>query len=354
MIRLLDRVLAAVVVFLLCLSAGNAQRQLENGLHLPVLRGIDLTLKGTYSEADSIFANLEGKYPHHPAPTVYRAGVRQSRMIDYRLEMRDVVFDSLLEKGLAKCEAYIEMYPDQPWGYFFRGTARGYASYACVARGDWLGGFVKGISAVSDFEKSLALDSTLFDAWVGIGAYRYWRSEKSEFLHWLPFVDDQRDEAISLILRTVRQGIYNRFTAINVLTHIYLTAGRPEAALELVQEGLRTYPNHRVFLWEKGDALMALQRYAEAVEHFEHLLRVVEQGEEPHRYNKMLCLLRLAQAKRGISQDAEALNLVEKAIAYGSTGIPAYLADRGRERLDEAKRLLVELRLKISSSNGRK
>jgi tetratricopeptide (TPR) repeat protein len=98
-----------------------------------------------------------------------------------------------------------------------------------------------------------------------------------------------------------------------------------------------------LLLLNVGYALPALGRYEEAVEHFWHLLRVLEQGEEPYRYNKMLCLLCLAQAKRGISADAEALSMVEQAIEHGS-GVSLNRELIGVENASKRQeRLLVEL-----------
>ena len=339
----MQRSLALAFVLAQFAASGYAQRPLEAPLHGLVLEGIELTLNQRHEEADSLFRLAAREYPDHPAGHVYRVGAFQARSIDYKLALDGPEFDSLLAKALEASQRMIEMDPDNPWGYFFLGTTLGYDSYARVYRGDWLGGVMKGMSSVREFRKAVERDSSLLDAYVGIGTYTYWRSRKTEFLHWLPFVSDESDQGIGLVRKTAEGGIYNRYTALSVLASIELDAGRPARARELVVEGLRRYPENRIFLWERGEAEMLLHKYADAADTYGRLLSILRSGNESNLYNEMVCLLNLARAKTGVGDSTAAFRMAQQALALGDRGFPKHLSARGEEKTDELRQMVDQL-----------
>lgn len=345
-----QRFLALAFVFAQFAASGYAQRLLEAPLHGLVLEGIELTLNQRHDEADSLFRLVAREYPDHPAGHVYRAGAFQARSIDYKLALDGPEFDSLLAKALESSQRMTEMDPDNPWGYFFLGTTLGYDSYARVYRGDWFGGVMKGMSSVREFRKAVERDSSLLDAYVGIGTYTYWRSRKTEFLHWLPFASDERDQGIALVRKTAEEGIYNRYTALTVLASIELDAGRPAKARELVVEGLRRYPENRIFLWERGEAEMLLHMYAEAADTYGRLLSILRRGDESNVYNEMVCLLNLARAQTGMGDSTAAFRMVQQALTLGNRGFPKHLSTRGKEKIDEL-RLMVDQLSRFNTTN---
>ncbi len=323
--------------------SGYAQRLLEAPLHSLVLEGIELTLSQRHEEADSLFRLVAREYPDHPAGHVYRAGAFQARSIDYKLVLEGPEFDSLLARAHEASERMIERDPDNPWGYFFLGTTLGYDSYARVYRGDWLGGVMKGMSSVHEFRKAVERDSSLLDAYVGIGTYTYWRSRKTEFLHWLPFVSDESDQGIALVRKTAEGGTYNRYTALTVLASIELDARRPARARELAGEGLRRYPENRTFLWERGEAEMMLGEHAAGADTYERLLSILRSGKESNAYNEMVCLLNLARAKAGVGDSTAAFLMAQQALTLGDRGFPKHLATRGKEKADEVRQMVDKL-----------
>lgn len=331
-----------IFLFLLSLSsASQAQLLLEPRLHGLVLEGIDLTMNQQYEKADSLFRHVVREFPESPVGLVYRAGVFQARSIECKLAMDDPGFDSLLVRARESSERMIGKRPDDPWGYFFLGTTLGYDAYARVYRGDWLGGTMKGISSVREFRKAVERDSSLIDAYVGIGTYTYWRSRKTEFLHWLPFVPDEREAGMSFVRKTVQSGVYNRTTAISVLASMELDAGRGARSKELAATGLERYPENRTLLWLLGEADMKLGEYPDAMQTYGRLLSVLKDGNESNVYNEVVCLLNLARAYAGIGDSSLAMLRAKQAVTLADHGFPGHLAGRGKEKANEA-RVLVE------------
>ena len=223
----------------------------EPRLHALILQGIDLTWQERYKVADSVFLELTREFPDHPAGYIYRAGLLQSVAMDNEDVVDRARFDSLIELGKLKAKELVRNDQLRQWGHFFLGTADGSDSYARVYRGDWFGGTRRALASVSSFKDALGIDSTLYDAYAAIGAFNYWRSRKTESFNWLPFLGDDRPESFVLLQKSIDGGIYNRSTALSLLSAICLDAGRYDQAIRCCEEALRRYPSNRTFLWGK-------------------------------------------------------------------------------------------------------
>lgn len=334
----------ALCIVFLVQGTVRAQLRLEEPIDRLVRTGIDLTFQQRYEEADSVFAAVIHQFPDSPAGYVYRAGAYQSRCLEGKLEMKTPLFDTLLSRALDASEGMIGKSPESPWGYFFLGTTLGYDSYARVQNGDWLGGTMKGIASVGEFRRAIEKDSSLVDAYVGIGTYMYWRSRKTEFLHWLPFVSDEREPGRVLIQRTINAGVYNRLTALGVLAAIELDAGRFKVAKELADRGLSLYPRNRTFLWECAEAELKSGDFRAARRTYERLLSVLKNGKEENVYNELVCLLNLARACSGEGDTSQALIHVQEALALADRGFPPHLRARGNEKVKGVRELVNALR----------
>ena len=180
---------------MIAVAISNAQWKFDSLIHPLVVSGIDCILKQEYNRADSIFNVVSNRYPDNPVGYLYRAAVMQAYNIDFDVPIEHGKFDSLLLGGRNTAEKI-----SLPWSAYSLGMADGYDAYERVENGDWFGGVRKGMSSASKFEEIIEKDSSFYDAYVGIGTYYYWRSRKTEFLHWLPFVKDDRALGIRLLI----------------------------------------------------------------------------------------------------------------------------------------------------------
>ena len=248
-------------------AISHAQWKLDSLVHSLVVTGIDFILKQDYDRADSLFRAVTDRYPNQPAGYLYQAAVMQAYNIDFDVPIDQEKFDSLLIKGKNAAEKM-----SSPWSGYFIGTADGYDAYERVERGDWFGGVRKGMSSASTFEEIIEKDSTFYDAYAGIGTYYYWRSRKTEFIRWLPFVKDDRALGIRMLITGAERSEYNRFAAMSALVSIYLDAENYKQAETWSKRGLNSYPENRVFLWGLATALDGQNRSAEAVPAYSILL----------------------------------------------------------------------------------
>jgi len=323
---------------ILASAAAHAQWRLEQPLHALLVHGIDHILKQEYEQADSVFRLATVRFPDHPAGYLYRAAVLQAIMIDFDVPIDREKFDSLLQKGKSAAE---EISP--PWNKYFLGTADGYDAVERVERGDWLGGVRKGMSSASKFEDIIEQDSSFYDAYVGIGTYYYWRSRKTEYIRWLPFVKDDRELGIRLLKIGADRSEYNRFAAMSALVSIYLDMEQYGNVEEWSKRGLQAYPENRIFLWGKATALDRQHRSGEAGVAYAALLENILSAHAPHPYNEIVCRLNLVKSKMASNDTTDVVTHLEKLISYEACSFPASMQSRAKGKIDEARKLLATL-----------
>ena len=88
-----------------------------------------------------------------------------------------------------------------------------------------------------------------------VGTYYYWSSRKTAFLRWLPFIKDDRELGIKMLIVGAERSEYNRFAAMSALVSIYLDAENYKQVEEWSRRGLKSYPENRIFLWGLATAL---------------------------------------------------------------------------------------------------
>lgn len=270
----------------------NAMRKLEP----LVLRGIQLTVAHRYQEARACFDSLSTALPTHPAGPFLLAAMLHSQMLDYESDRGETEFYRLIQEGVARATRQLRADPNNSWALFYRGAAYGYRAFHAARQGRYLRAYRDGQLAMRDLQKAVATDSSLADAYLAIGSYKYWRAKVLRYLNWLPFVPEEREEAIRLIRLAIAKGRYSYLTGLSDLSWILIDAGRCEEAVACAQEGLTACPDSRFFLWPLAEAHFRRGDYFAAAEWYERLLASLLQVPDSNHYNEIICRLRLARA----------------------------------------------------------
>ena len=274
-----------------------AQSTSNQRMHDVILQGIDLTMRQDYPAARAVFQSVIEKYPVNPAGYLYLAGTVQAEFSDYEDGFNRRLFDSLLAKGEALADQLIEKKDSADWGYYYAGTALSYRAFSESERGNWPSVIIDGMNSSKMFERCLELNPKFYDAMGGLGTYYYWRSKKTEFLSWLPFVSDRKKEGISLLKTAVESGTYDTFEAMNSLILVLTEEERYDEALPITLQALTRYPDNRSFLW-------CLVGIVERVPHKDtaaiksavnRLLASVVHAPVRNQYYEAACRLKLAQ-----------------------------------------------------------
>ena len=260
-----------------------------------IMLSIRSSIVHDYTTAENAALELIEKHPDFPGGYFFRAGVINSMITDYEESYRLEDFFTYIDQAVEVSETAIEKAPDDAWNHFYLGGSKAYLAFYHLRKDNLFTSLLAGRNALKSLKQAVELDSALYDAYIGLGNYKYWLSQKTEFLKWLPFVPDRREEGIRELYLARDKGKYSWESASPALCWVLIRAKRYPEALEVVEGPLEKFPDSRFFLFIKGRILFDLMRHAEALPVYAHLLDQIRLAERNNYFNEIGVILKLAE-----------------------------------------------------------
>jgi tetratricopeptide (TPR) repeat protein len=325
-----------VPVLLLAATPLRGQETITTSMDSIIQRIVPLTIEQKYDSALGMCALLQ-EMPGGLAYAMFlKAAVLQSRMLDYENDAgKDEFFDAskqareLFQKSLRKS-------PRSAISHFFIGATYAYESFYFGKKDRLIDAFRTGWLCLQELEAALDLDDKLYDAYVGIGTFRYYQAKLGKNFTWLPFVEDKRDDAIAMIRKAIYHGKYSREAAINGLSWILMEEHREVEALALIDSALVEYPHSRFFMWGAGAANFRLERWSEAERYYKLILETFEEDNHSSPYNELVCHLKLAEIHL---QQSNPTACREQLAAFHAVPINGDQRERGEKLFKRARDL---------------
>jgi hypothetical protein len=200
---------------------------------------INASFRDQYLMAVSIADSLMLVHPDHPAPYFFKAASLQGWMSSYRLNQYQQDVEENVQKAIDTGNALLEKKND-PWLHFYLGGAYGYRGFNRFRTYNWIGAYRDAIRGIDHFEKALQKDSTLYDVYLGLGSYYYWRTAKSKFLRVITFwMADKRELGIQQLQFAIAHGRYAIYEALYGLIMIYYDFEKYDEGLQLLRDTVR-------------------------------------------------------------------------------------------------------------------
>ncbi len=212
-------------------------------------RGIKATMLQNYKLAFETFDSLKLFTNDDPRPYFYHAAALQASMMDFEDYKEEELFFELIRQTVKNTEPWIKIDSLKAMGFFFKGAALSYKGFYYAQKKEYLKGLRDIVTGIKLLQKVIRLDSTYYDAYLGIGSYKYWRSRLTQFINWLPLVEDQRLEGIVMIEKAIQFGRYGEDVALNSLIWIEMDRGNFERAIKLSLNMQEKFPGSRYFIW---------------------------------------------------------------------------------------------------------
>ena len=306
-----------ILLLVCCLAAAlGAAPLVSDDFDDSIDRGLNLLYRGDYEPASTVFDSFIAAHPQNPAGWFFTAGLYQVLMTDFESDAWAKQFNLHLDSALAIADRAVARNPRDAWAHFIRGGTYGYLTARDGRSGSYVAALAHGLSALSDFKRAAALDPGLYDSYLGIGSYHYFRTRAVSILKWLPFIGDARDKGIEEIKLAVQKGRYSGVMARNGLVWIYIDYGKHDRALEMARGLEEEFPANPFFFWARPEVYWRTKRWAEAAEAYRRLLTLIESRPVYSNYNRVLVKHRLAKSllesgrPREAAQEAqEALNI---------------------------------------------
>lgn len=302
--------------------------------------GINDIILQNYSRARSTFEYLNNAHPKLPLGNIYLVANEIAKAYDYEEPYNSDYITANLDTAESKTEALLDKNEDYIWYIYFKALGEGYRAYFKVLRGNWFSAVSHSFDSIRDFEKCLNADPNFYEAYLAIGCYQYWRSRKTDFLKWLPFVKNETEKGIKNLQIAVDKASYHRYMAINTLLWIYIDQKKYKSAVDLAEKALKQYPGSRFFMWPLARAYEGVD-IQKAIEVYKKLLDFYTSLPGSNFYNEIVLKHILAQQYVKIGDKKTALNLCDQILSL--KGISEYTKDKLENRLDRVRELKKEL-----------
>lgn len=299
--------------FLIVISPLVGESPFSSAVDSLIHSGIEATLLHRYDQAESLFAKLEKMYTEHPAGLFYRAATLQSKIMDYETTQWGNEFETRIGKAIRLGEQALQKSPEDPWLYFYTGNAYLYKGLYWGKTGRLVSGFLFAHKGIKYLEKAVEIDPLLYDAYLGIGSYKYWAGRFYKYLSWIPGIRDERELGIQMIQIAIEKSRFSKWVGMNTLGWIEYDRKHYVTAMELFSKGLVKFPKSRFFLWGMADCAFGMEDYPMAVEQYSELLESLLDANQKNGYNEAECRLKRMLAyqfmgnKIAAKEEAEAI-----------------------------------------------
>ncbi|MCG8605701.1 hypothetical protein MJD09_11980, partial [bacterium] len=251
--------------------------------------GIRWSIEQSFDRAVDLFVGIQKELPNNPVGYFFHAATLQLRMMDYEIYNEEAEFLSLIDSAIELSRARIQTYGDDAWAYFFLGSAYGYLAFYRAKQNNFVESFQNGRKCVEALEAALSLNNELHDVYLALGNYKYYRSKLSRHLNWLPFVNDDRQEAIQMLRKAISNGRYSKYSAINSFCWIAIEEENYEEGWAVIKMALDEFPESRVFLWCAAKLAVKLQRWKDAESYYLKILAALTEKGKLSAYNELIC-----------------------------------------------------------------
>ena len=302
--------------------------------------GIRLIVNQNYSEAELTFKKLDSDFPELPLGKIYLAANKIAEAFDYSEQFDEEFISNNLESAREQALILLDKDDKNIWYNYFIALVEGYTAYFEALKRNWLSAFSTGFNSVSSFENCLELDEHFYESKIAIGTFAYWKSRETEFLSWMPFVNDDREFAISQLVSAIDSASYNRYLAINSLIWIYIDKQDHQSAITLAKKALTEFPGTRLFKRGLARAYEQVDRN-EAIKIYSDILESYPPRENNTRVNEIVLKHKIAQQYAKTGRNEEALELCDQILSINN--LSAFAQDKLESRLKRIRELRSEL-----------
>lgn len=255
--------------------------------------GIQNILNENYGSAKKIFKLIDKDFSDLPLGKIYLAAAHIAESVDYEKSPNENYIDSILTEAQNQTEILLKSDGENLWYNYFEATIYGYRAYFNSITSNLVSAFADGVLSLHSFQNCLEIDNNFNEALIANGIYKYWKSAQTKSLNWLPFVKDEREEAIKLLETSIKHKSYNQYLGISSLIWIYIDNNESQKAVDLSKKMLEQYKNSRYFNWALARAYQDISK-EKSIEIYQQILTSVEKLKNRNFYNDIVLKHKMA------------------------------------------------------------
>lgn len=299
--------------------------------------GMEFLMDGQWERAMTVFDEFEEHDSTDPGRHLFRALTFLSIMTDREENLYSSAFERLLDSTVMGCEKRLLTCdkPDSAVCYLYRGHVCAYKSLFQARFGSSMAALNEGLKARGEYRRGLEMDSTLYDLYLGLGSYHYWKTVKAGVLRTVGLFANERQKGIEEIKLALDSSIFSKDPAKSALIWIMLNEKQYDSALTLAKEMYKRYPNSNSFVWPMARAYYESGRFVEAAEYYDKIFES-QKSAPGNYYNLIEAGFWLFQSYARANENGPAFR-VRQYINSVQAEIPDKTARKQREKLYDIK-----------------
>jgi tetratricopeptide (TPR) repeat protein len=315
---------AAIIVALSCLFGlvpAWAQHPFER---FPAL--YDTLVGSHYDAAWEIHRALESEFPEHPATLLSQVVILYTEMIDFEDTTGEAEFFRNCNELMAVCESRRKDANEKEGAEldFISGSTLAMRAFYAGRRGELWSAATYIARSRSLFSRAIENDPSLFDAYLGRGAYRWGVAKQAGILAGAPFLPS-REDALADLKLALQSSRFSRHAAANTLIWFLVEDKKFDEAETLLKNELERFPDARSLLWPLISLQYHAGRYRECIASSEELIRQYQMSPRNNGYDVVGLCKRMADAATQLGND-------EAVVEYCRAGLATPMSDYARQR----------------------
>jgi len=329
-----------LLLFFIFLPKNFGQVYPDKSVHKILKSGINLIIDQKYDEAEKLFDQLDKTRKDIPLGKIYLAAVHIARSYDYEEPYDHEQIAKYLEGAKKISERLLKLDEKNIWNNYFFALTEGYIAYYDALCESWLQAFSTGLNSVSVFESCLEIDKNFYESFIAIGSFKFWKSKKTEFINWLPFIDDEKVLGIKYLKNAIKYSGYSSHLAIHSLVWIYIEQKEFEEAIKVAELALKDHPQSRIFKWGLARSYEYIDP-AKSVSLYKEILNSYPKSLKSNKINEVTLKHIVAQQLVKMNKKEEALSTCNEILSIN--GYSKYELDKIGDRLDRVMDLKQDL-----------
>lgn len=207
-----------------------------------IIKGIEKSYTEEFAESESLFNLVINEDNLNPAGFFFKSALYQLKYFDMGYDSIKNKFFFLQKEGIEIAKKYTQKNPNDPWGYFFLGGFHTLNVFLYGYNEDYINALRNLFPALNNINKAVEIDSTIYDAYLGLGGYDYFKGM-------LPFMGSEKDKAYRKIRLSIEKGKYTKYLSSSAFANLLIRDKKYEDARRLIRGLLIEFPNSRTFTW---------------------------------------------------------------------------------------------------------
>jgi tetratricopeptide (TPR) repeat protein len=203
-----------------------------------------------FEKAQDAFVKSQEAYPDYPHGYVYQAYITSLFFaLDQSNDSLARALDEQLKHSIDIAKDYKDRFHDSAGSYFHLALANSIKALYHIVDRNYFKGYWYGRKAKGDLNKVIELDSTYYDAYLGLGMFHYYADLLPGFLKFVAGIlgfDGDRLKGKSEIYRTAQKGHFFKIESEFLYHSIdYFLEGNKEKAFQSLQKMYQRYPTNQ-------------------------------------------------------------------------------------------------------------